>query len=69
MEAIAKTEQGSVRGTVEHDTAAFLGIPYAATPVGEARFAPPTPPQRWEGVRDALACTAPRHSSPNKSSL
>jgi para-nitrobenzyl esterase len=55
MEPVAKTEQGSVRGALEKGTAAFLGIPYAAAPVGEARFAPPAPPKRWEGVRDALA--------------
>ncbi len=55
MEPIARTEQGNVRGTVELDTATFLGIPYAAAPVGEARFAPPAPPKRWEGTRDAVA--------------
>jgi para-nitrobenzyl esterase len=31
---------------------AFLGVPYAAPPVGPLRFAAPQPPPAWEGVRD-----------------
>ena len=55
MEPIATTKQGKVRGSTEEGTAVFLGIPYAASPVGDARFAPPAPHERWEGTRDALA--------------
>ncbi len=55
MEPIADTRQGRVRGSIEKGAAVFLGIPFAAAPVGEARFAPPAPPERWEGTRDALA--------------
>jgi acyl-CoA synthetase len=33
----------------------FLGIPYAAPPVGDARFRAPRPTVPWPGVRPALA--------------
>ncbi len=33
--------------------ASFLGIPYAASPTGELRFAAPAPPAPWTGVREA----------------
>ena len=32
---------------------AFLGVPYAAPPVGGLRYASPRPAGRWDGVRDA----------------
>ena len=56
-EPVVQLKSGSVRGktlksifglTVE----LFLGIPYAAPPVGEFRFSPPQPVKPWEGVRD-----------------
>jgi para-nitrobenzyl esterase len=55
MEPIASTKQGKVRGSIQNGAAAFLGIPYAAAPLGEARFAPPAPPGHWEGTRDTVA--------------
>ncbi|XP_075345709.1 LOW QUALITY PROTEIN: neuroligin-2 [Mycteria americana] len=34
---------------------AFLGVPYAAPPLGPRRWAPPEAPAAWGGVRDATA--------------
>jgi len=50
---------GKLRGTIDvardgkTSFFQFLGVPYAAPPVGELRFRPPAPPQAWEGVRYA----------------
>ncbi len=52
---VAETFHGRVRGTVEGDVAVFRGIPFAAPPVGDLRFAAPQPPHTWEGVLDAEA--------------
>lgn len=34
----------------KRETCAWLGIPFAAAPVGDLRFAPPVPPTPWSGV-------------------
>ncbi|MFI6938317.1 carboxylesterase/lipase family protein [Streptomyces sp. NPDC050418] len=59
---IVATAHGKVRGTEENGVAVFRGIPYAAAPFGEHRFAAPAPVTPWSGVRDALAFgpTAPK---------
>ena len=53
---------GRVRGSSSAGIDSWLGIPYAAAPVGELRFALPVPPTPWEGVRDAteFGPTAPQ---------
>ncbi len=50
-----KTAQGEAAGKwiVDGTQKAFLGLPYAAPPIGELRWKAPQPPARWKGVRDA----------------
>lgn len=56
---------GVVRGRVARDVIRFLGIPFAAPPVGARRFAPPAPVEPWDGVlvADRFGPTAPQHPS------
>lgn len=66
---VVPTTSGAVRGQVTAaGIARFRGIPYAAAPEGELRFAEPVPAQAWEGVRDTdrPGPTAPqrRHDVP-----
>ncbi|MDG9715485.1 carboxylesterase family protein [Streptomyces sp. DH24] len=49
----ATTRHGQVRGKAGETATSYLGIPYAAPPVGQRRWKPPAPPERWSGVRDA----------------
>ncbi len=55
-----KTDQGKVHGKMVSDgrTRAFLGIPFAAPPVGDLRWKAPRPPASWSGVRDATSYAA-----------
>ncbi|MGC9439016.1 carboxylesterase/lipase family protein [Streptomyces sp. WG5] len=50
---VVRTDKGPVRGTAAGAVRTFQGIPYAAPPTGERRWAPPAPARRWHGVRDA----------------
>ena len=50
-----KTAEGKVIGKTINNgqVKAFLGLPYAAPPVGELRWHAPQPPVKWKGERDA----------------
>src|SRR3954447_5785619 len=50
---VVRTENGVVRGFTVDGAEKFLGIPYAAPPVGALRWRPPAAAQPWHGVRDA----------------
>jgi para-nitrobenzyl esterase len=51
------TDCGPVRGKESGDgkVRIFLGIPFAAPPVGPLRWKPPQPPAPWKDARDATA--------------
>src|ERR1700761_5913061 len=55
MAEIVATTGGKVRGVRTGGVTAFLGIPYAAPPIGAALFRAPAAPVGWDGVRDADA--------------
>lgn len=44
---------GVLEGAMVEGTRVFSGIPFAAPPVGELRFAPPQPVEPWPGMLDA----------------
>ena len=48
------TEYGLVRGIVKDGCHEYLGIPYAAPPVGDLAFKHPIPPEPWNGILDAV---------------
>jgi para-nitrobenzyl esterase len=50
---IVKTGSGKIEGKQEGASHAFLGIPYAAPPLGDLRWKPPVPAAKWKGVRQA----------------
>src|SRR6202044_3804200 len=48
-----KTGGGVVEGKTEGPVNVFLGIPYAAPPMGDLRWKPPLPAAKWDGVLTA----------------
>lgn len=48
-----RTDEGKIEGTSDGGICRYLGIPYAAPPVGARRFCAPQPVEPWTGVRDA----------------
>jgi para-nitrobenzyl esterase len=53
-----KTENGLIAGKKSGDVNIFLGIPYAAPPVGNLRWRAPQPPVNWQGVKDCTKFSA-----------
>jgi para-nitrobenzyl esterase len=50
---VVKTAEGPVTGIARNGVYQFLGIPYAAPPVGKWRWMPPQPVAKWTAPRDA----------------
>lgn len=61
---MVKTKDGPVCGVTSEGVTSYFGIPYAAPPVGDLRFAPPQPAERWTTMLQAVApppvCTGPQ---------
>ena len=51
--AVVATVDGKVQGTSAQGVDRFLGMPYAAPPVGPLRWRPPQAPASWSGIRQA----------------
>ena len=49
--APVKTQQGAVQGVDQGGVTSWLGLPFAAPPVGSLRWRPPQAPAAWKGVR------------------
>jgi para-nitrobenzyl esterase len=62
------TDGGAVRGATAPGGYEFLGLPYAAPPIGSLRWRPPHRPAAWRGVRDATqfapSCPQPTQFNP-----
>ncbi|HSR86666.1 MAG TPA: carboxylesterase family protein [Streptosporangiaceae bacterium] len=50
---MVSARDGQVRGKKAGGADEFLGIPYAAPPVGQLRWRAPRPPAPWHGIRPA----------------
>ncbi len=52
-----KTGQGKIHGKLinQGKVRAFLGLPYAAAPLGYLRWKAPEPPAKWKGKREATS--------------
>lgn len=64
------TRHGPLKGNVKHGVTEYLGVPFAAAPVGALRWAPPQPAPAWEMPRDATrrgpACAQPVTNFPRE---
>jgi para-nitrobenzyl esterase len=57
---LVATDSGAIRGQRVGDVDQFLGVPYAAPPVGSLRWRPPAPAAAWRPrVRDATRLPTP----------
>lgn len=52
-QSVIQTDSGPVRGFIDNNATIYLGIPFAAPPIGELRWKPPQPPKSWTSVLNA----------------
>lgn len=63
---IATTTSGALRGVWQNGVAAFRGVPFAAPPIGELRFAAAAPAPLWNGLREATQHGAIAPQTPSR---
>jgi para-nitrobenzyl esterase len=54
---VVLTSDGTVAGVHRDGVSEFLGIPYAAPPIGNLRWQPPQPHAKWNGIWEATSFT------------
>ncbi len=62
QQPVVKIQSGELEGIAfgsDPNDAVFLGVPYAAPPIGELRWKPPQPAPHWSGTRKALHYGSP----------
>ncbi len=52
---VVDTDKGPIEGVIVGESRVFLGVPFAAPPVGNLRFRPPQPHEAWTEPLDATA--------------
>jgi len=57
-QTLIQLADGDVQGATDGTVRSFLGIPYAAPPVGPLRWRPPQPVTPWVGTLDATSYSA-----------
>lgn len=67
---VARIDSGRLQGQAADGVISYLGVPFAAPPLGDLRWRPPAPAARWSGVRKAdrfaPACLQTRVSMPGE---
>jgi len=62
--SVVRTSAGDVQGLIASSTGQFLGIPYAAPPIGDLRWRPPRDPNPWpktlQATKFANTCPQPQ---------